>query len=105
MNPERLKMLRQFVEEDPADAFNWYALALEYRDSDPAQASQLFDKLVNEFGDYLPAYYMAATHCAQQGDAEKAARIFHKGIEVAQEQGDLKTAAELRSGLAEILFE
>ena len=98
-------MLLQFAEEDPGNAFNWYALALEYQNSDPSQASRLFDKLMVEFEDYLPTYYMAATHSLRQGDSEKAVRIFRKGIEIAQQQGDRKTAGELRSGLEEILFE
>ncbi len=98
-------MLHQFAEEDPGNAFNWYALALEYQHSDPPQASRLFDKLMAEFETYLPTYYMAATHYAQQGDAEKAVRTFRKGIEIAQQQGDRKTTTELRSGLEEILFE
>lgn len=105
MNSERLKMLHQFAEEDPGNAFNWYALALEYQHSDPAQASRLFDKLLVEFETYLPTYYMAATHYAHQGDADKAIRIFQKGITIAHTQGDRKTAGELRSGLDEILFE
>lgn len=105
MNSERLKMLKQFVDEDPANAFNWYALALEYQHSDPSEASRLFDKLMTEFEAYLPTYYMAATHYVRQGDSEKAVRTFEKGIEIARMQGDRKTASELRSGLDEILFE
>lgn len=105
MNSERLKVLRQFAEEDPLNAFNWYALALEYQHADPPQASRLFDKLLAEFENYLPSYYMAATHCARQGDLKRAVHIFRKGIEVAKAQGYRKTEAELRSGLEEVLFE
>jgi Tfp pilus assembly protein PilF len=105
MNSERLKMLQQFAEEEPGNAFNWYALALEYQHSDPAQASRLFDKLMTEFESYLPTYYMAATHYLRQGDSEKAVQVFRKGIEIAEQQGDRKTAGELRSGLDELLFE
>jgi Tfp pilus assembly protein PilF len=105
MNSERLKMLHQFAEEEPGNAFNWYALALEYQHADPSQASELFDKLLTEFEEYLPTYYMAATHCLRRGDMEKAVRIFRKGIEIAEKEGDRRTAGELRSGLEEILFE
>ncbi|MFO7259352.1 MAG: tetratricopeptide repeat protein [Bacteroidota bacterium] len=105
MNSERLKMLHQFAEEEPGNAFNWYALALEYQHSDPSQASQLFEKLMTEFESYLPTYYMAANHYLRQGDTEKAVSIFRKGIEIAEQQGDRKAAGELRSGLDEVLFE
>ncbi|HEY8513601.1 MAG TPA: tetratricopeptide repeat protein [Cyclobacteriaceae bacterium] len=105
MNSERLKMLHQFANEEPGNPFNWYALALEYRQSDPAQASMLFDKLLTEFETYLPTYYMAATHYVEHGNTEKAVSIFRKGIEIAQQQGDRKAMGELRSGLDELLFE
>ena len=105
MNSERLKYLQKFAEDEPGDPFNWYALALEYLHSDPAEAMKLFDKLLREFEDYLPAYYIAATQWAYQGNIETAADIFRKGIQVAERQKDTRTASELRSGLEEILFE
>ena len=105
MNSERLKQLRKFAEEEPGDPFNWYAMALEYLHSDPAEARILLDKLLNEFEDYLPTYFVGATQWVEQGNIEIAARIFRKGIEVARQQGDTKTAGELRSGLDDILFE
>lgn len=105
MNSDRLKHLQKFTEDDPGDPFNWYALALEYLHSDPAEAMKLFDKLLLEFEDYLPSYYMSATQWAYQGNIEKAAGVFRKGIRVAERQRDTRTASELRSGLEEILFE
>lgn len=105
MNSERLNQLQKFTEDDPGDPFNWYALALEYLHSNPAEALQLLDKLLREFENYLPTYYIAATQWAYQGNLETAAGIFRKGIQLAEQQKDSKTANELRSGLEEILFE
>lgn len=105
MNSDRLKHLQKFTEDDPGDPFNWYALALEYLHSDPPEAMKLFEKLLREFEDYLPVYYMAATQSAFQGKIETAVDIFRKGIQVAERQKDTKTASELRAGLEEILFE
>ena len=31
MNSERIKLLEQYLEDDPSDPFNLYALALEYQ--------------------------------------------------------------------------
>ncbi len=105
MKSDRLKQLQKFTEEDPGDPFNWYALALEYLNSDSNEAFKLFTKLLSEFEDYLPTYYIAATQWASQGDIERAADIFRKGIQIAEQQRNTKTANELRSGLEEILFE
>lgn len=105
MNSDRLKHLQKFTEDDPGDPFNWYALALEYLHSEPNEAMKLFNKLLRDFEDYLPTYYIAATQCANQGNIEAAAEIFRKGIQVAERQKETRTASELRSGLEEILFE
>ena len=105
MNSDRLSQLQRFAEEDPQDAFNWYALALEYQKSDPEKALNLFNKLLFEFDEYLPAYYMAANHHAYLGNMETALDIFRRGIRLAEKQQDLKTAGELRSELDELLFE
>lgn len=105
MNSTRLDMLRRFAEEDPHDAFNWYALALEHLKSDPAQALVLFEKLLEEFSEYLPTYYMAASQYAYVGNLGKAIQILEKGIALARKQDDHKTTGELQSALDEITFE
>lgn len=105
MKSDRLNQLQKFAEDDPGDPFNWYALALEYLHSDKSEALKLFTKLLTEFEDYLPTYFIAATQWAIQGNIETAADIFRKGIQLAEKQKNTKTANELRSGLEEILFE
>ena len=60
MNTERLTQLLKFLEEDPHDAFNWYAVATEYRATDPDRALVYFEKLLTEHPDYVPTYYHAA---------------------------------------------
>lgn len=57
MNSERIKLLEQYVEDDPNDPFNLYALALEYQKQNPAKAGKLFELLLAKHPDYLPTYY------------------------------------------------
>jgi tetratricopeptide (TPR) repeat protein len=104
MNSARLEMLRRFTEEDPREPFNWYALALEYLKSNPEKALNLFDKLLADFEEYLPTYYMAANQYAYLGNIERATELFKKGIQLAKRMDDQKTAGELESALEEILF-
>ena len=54
-------MLQKFIEDDPTDPFNHYALALEYIEHEPAKARDLLLKLIEENPTYLPAYYQAVT--------------------------------------------
>jgi cytochrome c-type biogenesis protein CcmH/NrfG len=38
MNRERIKVLEQFLKEDPNDPFSLYALALEFKNQDSKKA-------------------------------------------------------------------
>ncbi|HEX5172428.1 MAG TPA: tetratricopeptide repeat protein [Cyclobacteriaceae bacterium] len=100
----RLKQLQKFLDEDPADPFNWYALALEYLKSDQKKALTLFEKLLADFDQYLPTYYQAALLYIQLEESRKAVNVFEKGIALARDQNNLKAANELRSALDELLY-
>lgn len=97
MNAQRLNQLLAFYEEDPTDPFNLYALALEYRNTQPERAAFFFQKLLREFPAYLPAYYPAAQFFAEQTDEETARTIFEEGISLALDQGQEKTHRELQA--------
>ncbi len=99
MNNDRLRQLLHFYAEDPADPFNSYALALEYKKTDPSQAAFFFGKLLADFPDYLPTYYHAAQFFAEQNESARAKAIFEKGIVLAQTTGQEKTLRELRGAL------
>ncbi len=101
MNSERLKMLQQFIEDDPSDPFNHYALALEYIQHDSVKARDLLLKLIEENPTYLPAYYQAVTLLIELGQSEAAVPIINQGIAEAKKQNENKTMNELRSLLDE----
>lgn len=96
MNHNRIQLLRQFIQEEPGDPFNVYALAMEFIDSDPAQARTLFDRLLTEQPDYLATYYHAAALYAENDDRERAAQLYDQGIDLARRQGNDKTLLELQ---------
>ncbi len=101
----RLEQLRQFVEDDPSDPFNLYALALEYLKTDRAEAGRLFDQLLTVHELYLPTYYQAATLHEQNGDRALALQILEKGITVARQQNESKTQRELQGVYDELSWE
>ena len=96
MNQERIDQLSQFLQEEPGNPFNVYALAMEYVDSRPEQARVYFDQLLAEHPDYLPTYYHAAALNADLEDRDKAAALYEKGIALAQAQMNQKTLQELQ---------
>ena len=103
MNSQRLEQLEQFLEEDPKDPFNWYALALEYLKTDQLKASELFTKILNEFPTYIPTYYQAGMLAMELNEEQRARDIFEKGITYANLQRDQKSANELRGALDDLL--
>lgn len=102
MDQERLRLLKQFVEEEPEDPFNWYALALEETKRDSKRAAELFEYLLTNHPDYLPAYYHAGNLHLFLGNTEKAKEILQKGVGLAKRKGDQKSMGELRILLDEL---
>lgn len=96
MNNQRIQQLIRFVQEEPDEPFNVYALAMEYITSEPAQARSYFADLLARFPNYLPTYYHAAALYAESNDRERAAGLYEKGIELARTQGNQKTLLELQ---------
>lgn len=105
MSTQRIAQLQQFYDEDPADPFNAYALALEYLNHDRARSRELFDKLLRDHKTYLPTYYHAAKFFQEDGETPKATEIYEAGMALAKTQNDQKTLRELRSAYEEMMFE
>lgn len=103
MNANRINQLSRYVEEEPTEPFNVYALALEYMNGQPQQARSYFDRLLTEYPDYLPTYYHAASLYADLDERGKAAELYDKGIALARTQNNEKTLQELQR--AQLAFE
>ncbi|MFT7364062.1 MAG: Tfp pilus assembly protein PilF [Algoriphagus sp.] len=104
-NLDRIKLIKQFTEDEPENPFNWYALALEYREIDPNQTEDLFSKLLQSHKSYLPTYFPAAHFFAEDGQIMKAQEIFLAGIEVAKADNNQKTLKELKNAYLNFCFE
>ncbi|MEM8566855.1 MAG: tetratricopeptide repeat protein [Bacteroidota bacterium] len=105
MNSKRLKLLEEYLKNDPNDPFNLYAIATEYRTSNPNKALEFYHELLSKHASYLPTYYQAATLLGDMEKNEEAEKIFKKGISLAREQNNALTLRELQSAYDELLFE
>jgi tetratricopeptide (TPR) repeat protein len=105
MSTTLLSKLLAFYEEDPADPFNIYALAIEYAKSDAKKAKMYFDILLNEHPAYLPTYYQAGSFFADTDDVERAEEIYQKGVELARTQNNSKAVQELQRAYNNFLDE
>jgi tetratricopeptide (TPR) repeat protein len=101
----RLQQLLKFVEEEPHDPFNIYAVALEYVKLDSDKALVYFENLVAEHPDYVASYYTFGKLLQIKNQLEKAKQVFQKGIEKADANNDQKALRELKNALTEIEFD
>ncbi|MEO1254210.1 MAG: tetratricopeptide repeat protein [Bacteroidota bacterium] len=97
MNKERISLLKQFIEEEPDNPFNIYALAMEYYDTIPEESLSILRKLLIDHPFYLPTYFKAAHIMWEDELWEEADKTFEKGIRIAEEQNDSKALLELKS--------
>lgn len=101
----RLEQLKQFVDEDPMDPFNTYALALEYQKTDAIQAMRIFESLLLKHPDYVPSYYHFGKLLQQNGQYEKALSVFDQGIAASRTKNDTKAERELVAAKQELIDE
>jgi tetratricopeptide (TPR) repeat protein len=99
MNTDRIKLLEQYLKEDPSDPFSIYALALEYQHQNVEKATALFEILLNEHPTYLPTYYIAGGFYVDQSKPERALEILKRGLVLAKAQQNLNSARELLSAI------
>lgn len=105
MNSERIKMLEEFIVQEPSNPFNKYALAMEYYESAPSKSLSILQSLLDEHPAYLPTYFKTAHLLWEEEIWEKADSVFRKGIALAQNQGDEKTLHELKSAYQNFQFD
>jgi Tetratricopeptide repeat len=101
--PNRLEMLKQFVEQNPNDAFARYGLAMEYSKLGQTDAAlQEFARLLELHPDYSNGYFMAAQALAKIEKNDEAKAMLQKGIESAQRTGNRHALNEMSAMLEEL---
>ncbi len=101
----RLHALQKFIENEPNDPFNWYALAMEYQSTDLGKYEYYLEELLTRFPTYLPTYYQAAAYWIAQQEQKKAIELLEQGIKLAKQQQNNPTLRELQNLLNEVLFD
>jgi len=101
----RLEILRQFVDEEPLDPFNHYALATESLKFDKTDSRLIFEYLVNNHADYLATYYQLGALYVELGEHLLAEDTYIAGIALASKIGNEKTLKELKGAYQMFLEE
>ncbi len=101
MASARVEVLKSMVEQDPANAFGRYGLAMEYVNSgDLEDAVQQFHALLEHNPNYAAGYFHGGQTLEKLGRTEDAKNLYRRGIEVTRASGDGHTRSELEGALA-----
>ena len=96
----RLEILKSMVEQNPADTFSRYGLAMELRNGgDLEGAIAQFQELRRINPDYSATYFHAGQTLERLGRLEEARAIYQEGIEVTTRKGDQHARSELQGAL------
>ncbi|MBS9525078.1 tetratricopeptide repeat protein [Litoribacter ruber] len=104
-NLGRIEQLLDFAKEEPDNPFNFYALALEYQNTNTEKGVHYFNLLLEKFPEYLPTYYHAGLFFEKKNELEKAKSIFEQGISLAKAKNDNHAQRELQNAYQNFLFE
>ncbi len=105
MQNNRLEKLHEMLEEMPQDIFLNYALAMEYKglsqhDNALKQLNIVF--LLDE--NHIPNLYQLGVFWMEKSENEKALLYLEKGLHIAKQKKELKTANEFQALIDEILY-
>ena len=97
---DRLALLRQYLADDPDDAFTRFAYAQELaKAGDPDGARAAYEGLRAAQPDYVGTYYALGALLERTGRRAEAAEVYRAGVAVATRLRDLHARAELQSAL------
>lgn len=99
----KIAQLEQFILEDPSDSFSIYALALEHiKISNVEKAKMLLLNLKEKNPDYLALYYQLGKLYELTENKEIAIEIYREGVNIAIQQKNSHTKAELLFALEDL---
>ena len=89
------------VEQNPADAFGRYGLAMEYVNAGELEAAaQHFQALLEHNPNYSAGYFHGGQTLEKLGRIDDAKDLYRRGIDVTKATGDGHTRSELEGALS-----
>lgn len=97
---DRLKALLALAERDPAKAFTWYGIAMEYRSLGRVDdAVSTFRKLIGLDPKYVSAYHQLGLMLRDAGRGAEAREVLTEGVAMAERVGNGHAAGEMAEAL------
>lgn len=99
-NNSKIKQLAREIKNNPGDSFSKFALALEFRKEGEYKKTRiLFEDILSTDPDYVGVYYHLGKLYETLDRSEDAAKLYKKGIKIAEKQNESRTKSELQEAL------
>lgn len=100
---DKVGTLKEILDQDPANAFARYGLAMEYAGCGETDAALVeFDRLLKDHPEYAAGYFMAAQTLAKAGREADAKLRLTEGVACARKAGNQHAAQEMQAMLDEL---
>ena len=100
---EKVAALTAILEQNPADAFARYGLAMAYAaEGKTDQALREYSAILEHSPEYVPAYQMSAQLLVRVGRTEEAHARLAEGINMAGRTGNVHAASEMQAMLDDL---
>ncbi len=97
LDPSRIEILQQLLEQNPSSAFARYGLAMEYLKAGQFdRAMEAFEAVVAAEPNYSAAYFHGGQTLEKMGKIDEAREIYRRGIAVTR---DPHALSELEAAL------
>ena len=97
--PQRVEKLKAMLQKTPNDPFLVYALGMERRHHDAAEAITLFKRVIELDPAHAYAYFQLGQTQERAGDAAAARAAYQAGLAAAQRAGDAHAHGEISAAL------
>jgi len=102
----KIKQLAKQIKNNPGDSFSKFALALEFRkQGEFKKARILFEDILSSDPDYVGVYYHLGKLYEALEQLRDAQELYEKGIDVAEQQNEMRTKSELEEALNQVEIE
>ena len=96
MEDSKSGMFRNLLEKDPGNPMILYSLGAElFKEKNYPEAREYLERAVENKSDYSVAYRTLGRTLFEMREDDEARRVFDKGREIAQQNGDLQTVKEI----------
>lgn len=97
LEPSRIEILQQMLEQNPSATFARYGLAMEYvKSGDLEQAVAVFEAVTQSDPNYSAAYFHGGQTLEKLGKLEEARDFYRRGVAVTR---DPHALSELQAAL------